>query len=146
MNKSNQILLAVYEKNSQEINVLRQKFPGFYSLLSQLKKNGFIIRDKNGKYQVTSKGTIKVHRIKWATLKLDKKKNNQGYIVVFDVPETDSRKRDLFRQCLYELGFSRIQKSVFLSEYEVLGELKRLIKNIGLKKCVEVFKVTPESL
>lgn len=62
--------------------------------------------------------------------KLKKKKwEEEWFLVFFDVPETQRKKRDYLRKFLTQLGFCRYQKSVYIFPYECEGEIK-LIKKI----------------
>ncbi len=48
-------------------------------------------------------------------------------IVIFDIEEETRWRRDKFRSKLKELGFGQLQKSVWISPYDFLGELKEFL-------------------
>lgn len=94
-----------------------------------------ILNNSRG-YILTPKGKIKILRLK--IKKLNKKKNQNKYwlMVLFDIPERLRKTRDIFRKTLHELGFEQLQKSVWITPYDVLSELKELISNCSLEKFV----------
>ena len=138
LNFSQQIMHAIYTQNQKHLSDLKNKQnKKFHSTLCQLKTQQDIFKDKNSNYKLTNKGLIKMQRIRWQAKK--NKKSNKKTLIIFDIPETERRTRDLFRRCLYELGFSRIQKSVFISEHDVFNDLQELIKNCDIDEYVEIF-------
>ena len=112
----------------------------YYDTINRLEKYNYVQKEKIGKktkIKLTNKGLIKLQRIKWKINKKEKDKNS--YLVVFDIPEDKRRMRNLFRSCLYEMGFSKLQRSVFVSEYNIKSEIKSLVKNCELEKYVKIF-------
>lgn len=66
-------------------------------------------------------------------------------IVFFDIEEENRRVRDLFRRKLYELGFGKLQKSVYISPLPIEEEMKEFIEALGLKEKVYLL-VSPRLL
>ncbi|MFA4954649.1 MAG: hypothetical protein WC641_05025 [Patescibacteria group bacterium] len=60
-------------------------------------------------------------------------------IVSFDVPEVFAKARQNFRRCLRALSFRRIHLSVWVSERDWSGILKRHIVAAGLSSWVKIF-------
>ncbi len=121
----------------------RREKQKYYSTINRLSKYGYLIKDRKNNQlslKLTEKGLIKIHKISWKMERKKKKKikNNQLCIVVFDIPERKRKMRDLFRMCLYELGFNRFQKSVFITHNDVVKEVKDLIKNCMLDDYVKL--------
>jgi len=85
-------------------------------------------------YVITAKGKLSILRLKIKQLNRAKFKNKLWLMVLFDVPERLRKKRDIFRTILYEMGFEQLQKSVWVTPYNVVKELKELIKNCNLEK------------
>ena len=140
LNFSQQILKAIYSKdNGQLAKIKMRQSRKFYSTLRQLVIRNVIKKSGNNSYRLTLKGLVKIQRIKWQQMK--KKKGDAWILVIFDIPEKQRKRRDLFRKCLYELGFVKIQRSVFISEYDVYKEVKELAKNCDLKKYVKIFHI-----
>ena len=61
-------------------------------------------------------------------------------LVVFDFPEAARRARDAFRSTLKKLAFRKQQLSVWISERDVILELKHLIRLLGLEKWARVYR------
>jgi len=100
--------------------------------LNRLKRDGFVEEVKiDGKdiYKLTPKGKVKifhsyvVKKPKW---------DGKWRLVMFDIPETSKKKRELFRSKLKDLGFKRIQNSVWVNPYDTQGVIKLLSENYEL--------------
>jgi DNA-binding transcriptional regulator PaaX len=57
-------------------------------------------------------------------------------IVLFDIPENNKRKRDVFRCCLKRLNFYEFQKSVFIHPYCCKDEVDYLLEVYRIRKFV----------
>lgn len=62
-----------------------------------------------------------------------KKWDGKWRIVIFDVPHTKKKDRDLFRQQLKNLGLANVQKSIWIHPYECRDQIFYLAGNIFLK-------------
>lgn len=61
-------------------------------------------------------------------------------VVVFDIPETHRKIRGQLGQLLDSAGFVRIQRSVWISQYDTAELLVNLFRSVGLKRAwVRVF-------
>lgn len=60
------------------------------------------------------------------------------YIVIFDIPESERRIRNLFRLFLKEAHFIRLQHSVWLTQKEIMEPLMALIKSAGAEKWIKI--------
>ncbi len=75
------------------------------------------IAEQDGTYRLTLKGWMRYAWNYSRTMKKLKKPRKTGkkmLIVVFDIPEALKRFRESLRRTLYNLGFSQLQKSVFV--------------------------------
>jgi len=54
------------------------------------------------------------------------------YLVSFDIPEKLHGKRDILRENLKTLGFGKLQNSVWISAYNLLGDVQKIVKNYSL--------------
>jgi DNA-binding transcriptional regulator PaaX len=61
-------------------------------------------------------------------------------IVAFDIPESHSLIRDLFRRRLKEFQFKQLQKSVWVSKINCTDLLRNYIKDLGIAKWVSVLE------
>ena len=116
----------------------------FAELVCKLKNRGYLktLRIKNEDAIVlTSKGAEKLFKI---NLKMtDKKPRADGkwQMVLFDIPENKRRNRDYFRDRLQYLGYKKLQKSIWVCQYDVMKETKELINRYNLKPFVELLLV-----
>ncbi len=115
-----------------------------YSAIYRLKRNGYlkIKITKEGKgYFLTSKGEKRVLKNKIKNFKKKYNPDKSWLMVIFDIPEKRRKDRNVFREFLYELGFQKVQQSVWVSPYDVYKELKEVVKNLNLSKYIKFLKV-----
>ena len=116
----------------------------FYKLIHRLKQSGHIkklrAKDKSA-IMLTPKGMQKIFTIKLKMLDRRKRKDRKWQMVLFDIPEKKRRDRDLFRKNLRFLGYKRLQKSIWVCEYDTLKETKQLIKRYKLDPFVDLILV-----
>ncbi|MDZ7587326.1 MAG: PaaX family transcriptional regulator C-terminal domain-containing protein [Patescibacteria group bacterium] len=92
--------------------------------------------------QITGMGKSKLVKnfplLKWQKRRFD------GYwrLVVFDIRETDRRVRQEFRRKLLDLGFGYLQRSVYISPYDVAEDMQEFIQlhNLGDQVFISVGK------
>jgi len=58
--------------------------------------------------------------------------NGNWYLVNFDIPEKLHRIRDILREKLKILGFGKLQNSIWISPYNFLGDVEKIIKEYNL--------------
>ncbi|OGD56280.1 CRISPR-associated endonuclease Cas2 [Candidatus Berkelbacteria bacterium RBG_13_40_8] len=98
----------------------------FFNTVDRLEKEGFLKKIESmgrKRYIATLKGKAKV----LAYLKKDKKWDGKWRIVVFDIPETKKKIRDFFREKLFDLGFRKLQESVWICPYNIADTVEDLI-------------------
>lgn len=61
-------------------------------------------------------------------------------IVIFDIPESKSTVRDLFRRRLKDWGFKKWQQSVWINKNNVTARLRQLIERLGIKDWVAIIE------
>ena len=109
----------------------------YLDAFNYLKRKGFINVERDG-YDVvvilTEKGKKKAGKYQIDDLKIEKPKkwDRHWRIVVFDIPNSQRIKRDVFRRKLKELGFYSIQKSVWLHAFSCEKEVELLKSFLGL--------------
>lgn len=136
--------LAVQEntrKNQQRI----------YNLLNKLSREGLIQKtsDKNGaKWKITPNGKAKKEAIVSAlasALPIPEYKIERSsffILVIFDIPETERRKRVWLRRVLKNLEFRMLQKSVWLGKTKVPSEFLETLNEFNLLTFVEIFSIS----
>ena len=76
--------------------------------------------------RITKKGEEKILKYKFQDLMIPKPKKWDGIwrIVIFDIPNKRKMAREALREKLRELGFYKLQKSVFVYPYECENEIE----------------------
>lgn len=120
------------EKIDAERRYRRQTLRNGYYLA--LRKR-FIEFDHEGLPRLTDKG--KQYVTPYVPQKIS---GNARLFVIFDIPETERRKRLRLRMILQELKFQQIQKSVWMTPYDHREYLRAEIEHSGLEGYVEVYE------
>ncbi len=142
--------LPDFSRKKENIEFLDVKKQCFYSLLYQLKKQGFIEKkQKMGKtyWAITNLGKRRLDNPKKSfsfPLKIIyKKEKDDGFnIVVFDIPENKRAKRDWLRKNLLALDFSILQKSVWIGKNKLPEEFLKDLNDLGIMDFIHIFKVS----
>lgn len=137
-----------YKFSYQKIQRIFQKFyQKEYSLntlrkeLSILKKQGLI--EKSQRYrkpipQITRSGRLKI------TPYLPHKKygdwDKLWRLVIFKIPENERKYRTQLRQKLFELGFKKIQKGVYISPHPFFPTINRLSNELGIRQYLQLIE------
>lgn len=99
------------------------------------KRKGLIEFDDEGIPRLTEKGER--HMTPYVPQKLS---GDARLFVIFDIPETERRKRLRLRTILQELKFQQVQKSVWMTSYDHRNYLRAEIEYSGLAGYVEVYE------
>jgi len=104
-----------------------------------LKKEGYInfgFSNHQLYISLTSEGRKKAGRFQIDFLEIKKpvKWDGKWRVVIFDIPDKYRVKREAFRGKLRELGFYRLQKSVWVHPYNCRDEIELLRNFFGLDK------------
>lgn len=111
--------------------------------LKRLQKRGLveIIKRQNGisEIKLTFKGKELAETYKMDTLKIERPKKWDGKwrIIIFDIPLTKNPLRAKFRRKIKELGFYRLQNSVFVYPYPCFEVVEYIRKYFGIRAEVE---------
>lgn len=87
--------------------------------------------------RLTSRGFVEYLKLKL----VDTEEMPGGFIciVVFDIPEKEGDLRKLFRKFLDSNYFLFVQKSVWVSHFEVSDVLDELLVSFGLEQWVKIY-------
>ena len=100
--------------------------------------------EKDNKIYVTPKGRVKIIK-NILEEKLNKEAGWKGFwwAVAFDIPEKKRQARDLLRRELKAMHFIEVQKSIWVTPYDIEKELSILLK-LWLKDLgdnIRIFKI-----
>ncbi|MFA5051389.1 MAG: hypothetical protein WC499_04755 [Patescibacteria group bacterium] len=108
--------------------------------IKHLIHSGLLKKTEKNEYFLTAKGISKLLELKIKKkIETKQKIKNKYFVLIFDIPEKTRFRRDLFRRHLKELGFEQIQQSVWITQYNVLEEIKALIEIFGLNRYIKFF-------
>ena len=137
---------------TQQTLELRENKKRCRSLIKRLEQQGLIERaPKRGKFfiRLTKKGTSRLAHIQnlqklKETSATTQKENARWIIVVFDIPEKKREKRVWIRKTLRDMGFSMIQKSVWIGKVILPRAFIEALAQKEIMACVEVLEITKE--
>ena len=136
------LLSSFYQQTYGFVPLRFQKTNIYHSIWRKLKTQDIKKTKINGKnyIRLTLKGLRKVK--KRFPILIESKKEWDGFfrVVIYDISEETRKVRDRFRLKLKELGFGLLQKSVWISPYSFLNELKEFLKINHLDKKVLILE------
>src|SRR3989344_4959944 len=113
----------------------------FYQFIQRLKKNNYIKVQslKNKKSIMLTKGGFeKVLKASFKVQDHRKRKDGKWIMVIFDIPQTHKKARNLLRSVLKNLGYKMFQQSVWVTPYDVSEKTETLLQHYSLDKNVKV--------
>jgi len=122
----------------------KERRKDFSKLIYSLKKKGLIKIKclKNRKaIALTPKGSKKVLKIKYKMIEKKKRKDGKWQMIIFDIPEKKRFLRDLLREHLYFLGYKILQKSIWVSPYDVFKETEEFLRRYSLDRFAKLFLI-----
>lgn len=125
----------------------KQSRKQFAQFVNYLKKQGYIqiatLKERQG-ILLTPKGKRKALGAKFSLEpppQFKKRRDGKWLMVIFDIPEKKKRLREDFRKFLYSLGFQKLQKSVWVSPYDVQKQLDEIIRVYNLENFIRIFLI-----
>ncbi|WP_041614696.1 PaaX family transcriptional regulator C-terminal domain-containing protein [Paenibacillus sp. JDR-2] len=112
-------LIEVYEARGISHQIVR-------NALSRLKKEGYAESAERSRYKATPLGEKFIRIINAKPGLYEKEWDGQWCMVMFEIPESERRRRDSFRSELLQLGFGSLYKSVYVSPWDYRDEVIRL--------------------
>lgn len=105
-----------------------------------IKRNFIEIKDKKTKkFYLTEKGLIEF--LKLELIRTDLLPDGRECMVVFDIPEAKRELREALRIFLEDACFIRLQKSVWISQFDAADLLAEIFYLLNLDKWVKVFLI-----
>lgn len=126
-----------YEKGTKLSDIVSDK--AIKSAADRLKKKGCLEKvNKKGKiyYKITEKGRNIVEKYIFDRKKWD----GDWRIVIFDIPEERRKLRSLLRNQLRQSGFKHLQKSVWVSPFDVFEDIEEMVRVHNLHNELWFFK------
>lgn len=116
------------------------KKSSFSKALKRLREKGFIevLNESEIIIKLTDDG--RTHALWEKVRHLEGVWDKKWRIVAFDIPETHSLTRNLFRRRLKELGFILLQKSIWVSKASCTDLIRQYVKDLGISKWVSVLE------
>lgn len=117
-------LLKKYKKRVRQPSYIQQKF-------KDLEEKGLIdigAKEDKTKIILTKLGQKKIleYQVDSIELNIPIRWDGRWRVVIFDIPENKKNHRDVFRRKLIDLGFERIQDSVWRHKYPCKKEIEFL--------------------
>ena len=140
-----QALDIFYGKNNKKYS----RYSYVKSSINRLKENGLIeFKKRNGKtfVNLTEKGKEKLFRYQIGELKINKPKkwDKKWRIIIFDIKEVRRGTRNVLRKELVNLGFIKLQNSVWVYPYEC-EEIIIMLKS-NLKTGKDILYITADKI
>jgi DNA-binding PadR family transcriptional regulator len=131
----------------KEVDILTQEKHRLYDLLYRLKKDGLITKNKKGLWTDTKKGKKRRKSILSRSLaphptSYTAEKTAGWKIVTFDIPEREKKKRNWLRAVLRNLGFTMLQKSVWIGKIKFPESFIHDLHKHRLLQYIEILEAT----
>ena len=93
-----------------------------------------IIYLSGDKIKLTKKGRELLKRIEAEDIVIEKpdKWDHVWHVVAYDIPDDDKQERDYFRTKLEELGFIKVQESMYVFPYDCVQEIAVFAQSLGI--------------
>ena len=119
----------------------------FYTLISKLKKEGFVIKKESKAgflWNVTKKGLQKLNLLQkqdQKRLKYSIEPEKAFKIITFDIPEVEKKKRAWLREALRFLDFKMLQRSVWIGKNKIPEDFLLDLKDSRFMKYILILEV-----
>jgi phenylacetic acid degradation operon negative regulatory protein len=128
-----QQFVEIYEQRGYTSTYIR-------NALSRLKKEGYIASPSRSRYQVTSEGLAYIKAINSKPARYQEQWDHTWDVVMLEVPESERKKRDLFRTALLQLGYGLLYNSVYISPWNYRDEVTAHIQKLELEGKVSILQ------
>lgn len=126
--------VSVLQKALPDVRPLSQK-QSVKNAIGRLIRKGYI-KKMNNKYYITSVGehrleTLVLQSQAYALSSSKKSWDKKWRVVIYDIPETENKKRNTLREVLTQTGFAKLQNSVWVYPFrcdEIVALLKFELK------------------
>lgn len=115
----------------------------FSALLSQLRAQGLVRRlgtNRKATWKITSRGNTYLRDQK-RQKPVEPKRDGIQRLVIFDIPEKEKPKREAIRRKLITIGYTRLQKSVWVGEFPLPTDFVGFVDALNLGERVHIFSI-----
>jgi len=132
--------LIEIHKSFRDVN--RKDFGRIIHRLSNQKMLSITENEGKFKVEITEKGKRRLLEYDFENISLkSQKRDGKWRLIIFDIPERNKSSREVFRKKLNELGFLRLQDSVFVSAFPCKNEIDFLCNFLGISDYVSLVKL-----
>lgn len=113
-------------------------------IIKRLHKQELVrIAEKDGQtlIELSDKGKNRLLQYNFDDLSLKRKRDGKLRMVIFDIPRSKNLVRDMLRSKLTELGFIKVQESVFVTPYICQEELEFIVHYLEIADYVMLFQI-----
>lgn len=140
-------LLWVSDPRRGSFEEYRDRYFSYYQSLDRLKGKGLVRHKKmKGKvsYILTKRGIAYAQKLDSLELKFSHSARWDGLwrVVIFDIPEIHKLVREVLRNRLKQLGFVKIQKSVFVIPWPCEKLIRQIQEVYGVSRFIRLLEVT----
>ena len=126
-----------------EILSIEDYFPSELGrVASRLERRGLVeIEEKDGYklLRIKDRGRVEVLKYDWADFRVKRAGwDGKWRLVFFDITEKEKKKREELRGYLKRLGMEQMQESVYVSPYDIMGEVRYLREVLGVPHGVKL--------
>lgn len=125
--------LDLHEPSAQELLRRQARY---------LRKRGYISGTARAGYSITAWGRQRFQELDFGMLEHTNRWDKKWRLVVFDIPEDKRKARDAIRRQIKQLGFKKLQHSIWIHPLPCLVELDRIRSAYGVKSHVMLLEVT----
>lgn len=133
------------EKGTPITDSIRTK-QSFYDRIYRLRKDGLIAREKSGWF-ISKNGKEKLKKLRnrksgdLPEINYTSEKEDGFNLVIFDIPESERKKRAWLRVALRNLNFSLLQASVWIGKNKIPEEFLHDLQDLGIFKYIEILSI-----
>ncbi len=117
-----------------KLRIVRIPQATYYRKVGKFQTAGLITKSAGSSMALTRKA---LQLLQKPTRKRQRTDGNST-IIIFDIPIDKNRERGIFRRYLIRNGYTLLQKSVFISPDVMSEEIKELITELKIRKCISV--------
>lgn len=128
-----------------------REYQRFYTLLNKLRCDGLVVNEGKRRaaiWKITEKGIAKLKKIQNKTPLISTPpvykggKGEKLYVISYDIPERERHKRVWLRAALLSLGFSPLQKSVWVGKRLIPEDFIHDLRKWDMVRYVHIFEVS----